>query len=146
MSSVLVVNATFYTSFSALLERGALAALTQGGAKATVVSVAGALEIPAVIAMASSPQAKPSFDGFVALGVVIRGETSHYDIVCNESARGLQELAITRNLAIGNGILTVEDEAQALERADPACGDKGGFAARACLEMIAIRQRLWGLS
>src|SRR5690606_31780769 len=100
------------------------------------VSVPGALEIPGVIRMALD-----RYDGFVALGVVIRGETYHFEIVCNESARGLQDLAVRHGVAIGNGILTVEDEVQAWVRARPEEKDKGGDAARAALAMIALRRR-----
>jgi 6,7-dimethyl-8-ribityllumazine synthase len=92
----------------------------------------------------SSGHGGPGYDGYVALGAVIRGETYHFEVVANESARGLMDLAIGRGLAIGNGILTVDDEEQAWERARPNQGDKGGFAARACLDMIGLRRRLAG--
>jgi 6,7-dimethyl-8-ribityllumazine synthase len=101
--------------------------------------VPGALEIPVAIAMAAASQQQ--FDGYVALGCVIRGETSHYQTVCAESARGLMDLALAENLAIGNGIITVENEAQAWERADVAQKDKGGDAARAALALATLRQR-----
>ena len=109
----------------------------------------GALEIPAVIALAEEGGHRPAgiaYDGYVALGVVIRGETHHFDIVANESARGLMDLAIGKKLCIGNGILTVEDEDQAWARARVSEGDKGGFAARACLEMVGLKRRLLGQS
>jgi 6,7-dimethyl-8-ribityllumazine synthase len=97
------------------------------------------LEIPVAIAMATASQ--KHFDGYVALGCVVRGETTHYETVCSESARGLMDLAIAENLAIGNGILTVEDESQAWERADAAQKDKGGDAARAAVSLSMLRQR-----
>ena len=103
-----------------------------------VITVPGALEVPAVVALAEDAG---GHDGYVALGVVIRGETHHFDIVANESARGLMDLAIAERLAVGNGILTVEDEDQAWARARVGEGDKGGGAAKACLDMIAIKRR-----
>jgi 6,7-dimethyl-8-ribityllumazine synthase len=103
-----------------------------------VIEIPGAFEAPAAIAFAAQGGA---YDGYVALGCVIRGETSHYDYVCGESARGLMDLAIQDGLPIGYGILTVENEAQAKERADPERRDKGGEAARACLAMLALRNR-----
>ena len=106
-----------------------------------MITVPGALEGPAVVAVAEEAG---GYDGYVALGVVIRGDTHHFDIVAGESARGLMDLAIAERLAIGNGILTVEDEDQAWARARVSEGDKGGGAAKACLEMIAIKRRLMG--
>ena len=106
------------------------------------MSVPGALEIPAAIAMAHAGDRH--FDGYVALGCVIQGETSHYDTVCNESARGLMDLALAENMAIGNGILTVENEDQAWARADLARKDKGGDAARAAMAMAAVMRREFG--
>ena len=106
------------------------------------VFVPGAFEIPAAIAHAAREPA--AYDGFVALGCVVRGETSHYDYVCGESARGLMDLSVREGLAIGYGILTVETLAQAEARADPARGDKGGEAARAALAMIALKRRFAG--
>ncbi len=114
------------------------------GAEFDVVTVPGALEVPTAIAMAEEagrfPTA-PRYDGFVALGCIIRGETYHFEIVADQSAAGLRNLGL-KGIAIGNGILTVEDEAQAWARAKLSEGDKGGGAARACLELIALRQRL----
>src|SRR5260221_10953247 len=113
------------------------------------MTVRGAVEIPAGIAMAEGAGHGPAgiaFDGYVALGTVIRGETYHFEIVANEAARGLMDLAIGRRLAIGNGILTVEDEEQAWARARVSQGDKGGFAARACLDVISLKRRLLGQS
>jgi 6,7-dimethyl-8-ribityllumazine synthase len=144
---VLVVEARFYADLADELLRGACEALNAFGADVETVSVPGALEIPAAVAMAEEAgrrAAGVAFDGYVALGTVIRGETHHFEIVANESARGLMDLATGRHLAIGNGILTVEDEAQAWARARVSEGDKGGAAARACLDLIALRRRLIG--
>lgn len=146
---VLIVEARFYSDLADELLKGAIDALEAFGAEYEVISVPGALEIPAVIALAEEGGHRPigvRYDGYVALGTVIRGETYHFEIVCNESARGLMDLAIGRRLAIGNGILTVEDEDQAWARARASEGDKGGGAARACLEVVALRQRLLGQS
>ncbi|MEO8926554.1 MAG: 6,7-dimethyl-8-ribityllumazine synthase [Caulobacteraceae bacterium] len=139
---ILIVEARFYGDLADELLKGAADVLTAFGAAHEVATVPGALEIPAAIAMAHAGAAP--FDGYVALGCVIRGETWHFEIVAGESARGLMDLAIGRGLAIGNGILTVEDGAQAWARARVSEGDKGGGAARACLEMIAVKQRLNG--
>jgi 6,7-dimethyl-8-ribityllumazine synthase len=144
---ILIVEARFYDNLADALLAGAKAALDAAGASYEVMTVPGALEIPGVIAMADEGARRPagqSFDGYVALGCVIRGETYHFEIVANESARGLNDLAMSRQIAIGNGILTVENEAQALVRADASQSDKGGFAARACLTMIDIQGRLLG--
>jgi 6,7-dimethyl-8-ribityllumazine synthase len=138
---ILIVEGRFYSDLSDALLEGATSALDAYGAKYDVVSVPGALEIPAVVALADK-QAR--YDGYVALGVIIRGETYHFEIVSNESARGLMDLATTRNLAIGNGILTVENEEQAWARARSSEGDKGGGAARACLDVIALRRQFGG--
>lgn len=137
---LLIVEARFYEELSDALLEGAKAALDQAGASYEVITVPGALEVPAVIAFAEEDETR--FDGYIALGCVIRGETYHFDIVANESCRGLMDLSMRRNLAIGNGILTVEDERQAWERASIAEKDKGGFAAKAALEMIAIKKKL----
>ena len=139
---VLIVEGRFYGDLADELLKGAADVLAAFGAGFEVVTVPGALEIPAAVAMAEAAAAP--FDGYVALGCVIRGETWHFEVVSNESARGLMDLAMGRGLAIGNGILTVEDEAQAWARARVSEGDKGGGAARACLEMIAIKRRLAG--
>ena len=144
---ILVVEARFYPDLADELLRGAVDALTAFGADYDVVTVPGALEIPAVVALAEEAghrAAGVAYDGYVALGTVIRGETYHFEIVANESARGLMDLAIGKRLAIGNGILTVEDEEQAWARARVSEGDKGGGAARACLEVLATRRRLLG--
>lgn len=141
---LLIVEARFYDDLADALLDGATSALAEAGATYDVVTVPGALEIPAVIAFAldGAEQGGTSYDGFVALGTVIRGDTYHFDIVCNESSRGLMHLAIEESLAIGNGILTTENLEQAWTRARKAEGDKGGFAARAALTMISARQRL----
>jgi 6,7-dimethyl-8-ribityllumazine synthase len=143
---ILIVEARFYSDLADELLKGAVDALEAFGASYEVVTVPGALEIPAAIALAEEgghrPAAAAPYDGYVALGTVIRGETYHFEIVANESARGLMELAVGKRLCIGNGILTVEDEAQAWARAKASEGDKGGGAARAALTMISLRQQL----
>lgn len=141
---LLIVEARFYDDLADALLAGAKDALDAVGATYDVVTVPGALEIPAVISYALDAEEKGGkrYDGFVALGCVIRGETYHFDIVANESCRALMDLAVEESLALGNGILTVEDEDQAWARARLEEGDKGGFAARAALTMIAIRDRL----
>ncbi len=143
---LLIVEARFYDDMSDALLDGAKAALAEAGATYDVVTVPGALEIPAAIAMAldGADAGGTEYDGFVALGMVIRGETYHFDIVSNESSRALMDLAVSESLPIGNGILTVENEAQAWARARRSEMDKGGFAARAALTMIALKQKLGG--
>lgn len=144
MTKVLIVEARFYADISNALLEGATVALKEAGVEYDTVTVPGALEIPGAIAMAnaSGHAAGAAYDGYVALGCVIRGETTHYDTVANESARGLMDLAVRERLAIGNGILTVENEEQAWARtrADRV-EDKGGNAAKAALAMIALRRR-----
>jgi 6,7-dimethyl-8-ribityllumazine synthase len=144
--NILIVEARFYGHISDALLDGATAVLHKAGAQFERVAVPGALEIPAAIAMAAraSDHGGQGFDGYIALGCVIRGETYHFEIVANESARGLTDLALHNGLCIGNGILTVENEQQALERASVEDGDKGGDAARACLELVSLRARLGG--
>lgn len=137
MANILIVEARFYEHLNDLLLAGARAAIEEAGHTHETLTVPGALEAPAAIALADE---SGDYDAFVALGVVIRGETYHFEVVCNESARGIMELTLT-GLAIGNGILTVENEAQALARADPAQLNKGGGAAAAALAMMALRQR-----
>ncbi|MDX1541733.1 MAG: 6,7-dimethyl-8-ribityllumazine synthase [Geminicoccaceae bacterium] len=134
---LLVVEARFYDDISDLLLDGALAALTQGGASHDRVLVPGALEIPAAVRLGLG-----RYDAFVALGCVIRGETSHYDIVAGESARGLMDLAVREGALIGNGILTCDNADQARRRADPNHKDKGGDAVRAALALLEIRKCL----
>lgn len=144
MSNILIVEARFYAHISDALLEGATTAIEKAGAHFERISVPGALEIPTAIALAarSGEHGGKSFDGFVALGCVIRGETYHFEIVASESARGLVDLGIEHGLCIGNGILTVESEKQALVRAAMEEGDKGGDAARACLALIAVRNHL----
>ncbi len=137
MAHILIAEARFYDHLNDMLIAGAKAAIEAAGHSAEVVTVPGALELPAAIALAAETG---RFDAYVALGVVIRGETYHFEIVANESARGLMALTLD-GLAIGNGVLTTEDEAQAIARADPAQLDKGGGAARAALAMMALRER-----
>ena len=145
---LLIVEARFYEDLADALLDGATSALKEAGASWDVITVPGALEIPAVISMAldGMDEGGTAYDGFVALGTVIRGETYHFEIVANESARALMELSISESLAIGNGILTVENQEQAHKRAHNHDGigekDKGGFAARAALTMIDIKQKL----
>ncbi len=146
---ILIVQARFYPDLADELLKGAVDALTAFGAEHDVITVPGELEIPAVIALAEEAghrAAGVAYDGYVALGVVIRGETYRFEIVANESSRGLMDLAIGKRLAIGNGILTVEDEAQAWAGARMSEGDVGGAAARACLEVLGTKRRLLGLT
>ncbi len=140
MPKILIIEARFYEAISDALLEGALAVLQQPGVEITKVTVPGALEIPHVISYAE--QAGSGFDAYVALGCVIRGETTHYDYVCQESARAIMDLAVNQQLAIGNGIITVENEDQAWARAKKDKKDKGGFAANAALKMIKIRDEL----
>ncbi|MCA0257331.1 MAG: 6,7-dimethyl-8-ribityllumazine synthase [Proteobacteria bacterium] len=145
-SHLLIVEARFYDDLSDALLEGAKAALDEAGATYDIVTVPGALEIPATIAMAldGMDAGNVAYDGFVALGMVIRGETYHFDVVSNESARALMDLSVSESLALGNGILTVETEAQAWARAKKSEMDKGGFAARAALTMIDLKAKLSG--
>jgi 6,7-dimethyl-8-ribityllumazine synthase len=135
MPHLLIVEARFYSAIADAQLEGARAALNAGGATHDVITVPGALEIPAAIAFADAGGA---YDGYVALGCVIRGETYHFEVVAGESARAIMALTLD-GLAIGNGILTVENEAQAWARARTAEKDKGGEAARAALAMIALK-------
>lgn len=135
--SVLIVESRFYKDIADELLTGTRQALGEVGASSELLSVPGALEIPGAISFAKAG----GYDGFVALGCVIRGETSHYDIVAYESARGLQDLALRDGLAIGNGILTVENREQAFVRARHDQKNKGRDAAEACLAMIGVKQR-----
>ena len=137
MAKFLIVEARFYAHLNDKLLAGARGALEEAGHAHETLTVPGALEIPAAIAFADESS---GFDGFVALGVVIRGETWHFEIVAGESARAIMALTLD-GLAIGNGILTVENEAQALVRADPAQCDKGGEAAKAALALLALKKR-----
>lgn len=137
MAKFLIVEARFYDHLNDMLVAGAKAAIEAAGHEAEVITVPGALEIPGAIALADE---SGNFDGFVAIGVVIRGETYHFEIVAGESARGIMALTMD-GTPIGNGILTVENEEQALVRADPAQKDKGGEAAKAAIALLALRER-----
>jgi 6,7-dimethyl-8-ribityllumazine synthase len=144
---LLLVEAPYYSHIAALLRQGAERAIAAAGATCEIVSVPGAFEIPAAIALAARTAQR--FDGFVALGCVIRGETTHYDHICTETARSLQDLMVRDGLAVGYGILTCENEAQALVRAAPADPDrggrdKGGEATRACLALVELKHRFQG--
>ncbi len=136
MMRVLIVEARFYPHISDALYDGASRALDVAGIESERINVTGALEIPGAIRLAAE-----HYDGFVALGCVIRGETYHFEIVSNESARGLMDLMLQHGLCIGNGILTCEDEEQALHRARRDALDKGGDAARACLALLKLKER-----
>ncbi len=137
MARILIVEARFYDHLNDMLVSGAKAAITAAGHTADVITVPGALEIPAAISLADQTG---DYDGYVAIGVVIRGETYHFEIVAGESARGIMALTMD-GVAIGNGILTVENEEQALVRADPAQKDKGGEAAKAALALLALKEK-----
>lgn len=141
---ILVVAARFNADVVGLLRAGALAAIERLGASATVIEVPGALEIGAAAAIALDAAEKRGapYDGLVALGCVIRGETYHFEIVANESSRALTDLSVARRLPVGNGILTVENEAQAITRADAEQGDKGADAVRAALALIRLKRSL----
>lgn len=143
----LIVEARFYDDIGAMLLEGAKQVLAEAGAAYDLVSVPGALEIPIAMAIAldHAQEQKRPFAGAIALGCIIRGETYHFEIVANESARALTELGVARKLPLGNGILTVESEAQALERAGHKQGDKGGDAARAALALYRLKLQIGAL-
>ena len=134
----LIVEARFYDDIGAMLLAGAKRAFEAAGAEIDVITVPGALEIPIAMALAVEDS---GYAGAIALGCVLRGDTYHFEIVCNESARALTQFAVDWRLCFGNGILTVDSEAQAIERADPAKGDKGGDAARAALALWQIKHK-----
>lgn len=136
---IMIVEARFYDDVSDMLLDGTKAALEKAGMGYEIFEVPGALEIPTAIAMGRETG---KFDGYIALGCVIRGETSHYDVVANESARGLTDLSLKHGLVIGNGILTCDTKEQAIVRADPAQKDKGGFAVKALTSLLDIQKRL----
>jgi len=140
MAKLLIVEARFYDHLNDLLLEGARTAIEEAGHRHDTITVPGALEVPGAIAMAAE---SGRYDGFVALGVIIRGETYHFEVVSNESARGLMALSMD-GIAIGNGILTVENEAQALARARLTEKDKGGEAAKAALRMLELREKFGG--
>jgi 6,7-dimethyl-8-ribityllumazine synthase len=137
MARFLIAEARFYAHLNDMLIAGARGALEAAGHEAEVITVPGALELPGAIALAAE---SGRYDGYVALGVVIRGETFHFEIVAGESARGLMALTMD-GLAVGNGILTVENEAQAIARADPAKGNKGAGAAEAAMALLDLQER-----
>lgn len=137
-TNILVIEARFYNDINDMLVEGARAALDKASATYDVITVPGALEIPAALLFAIESE-KKAYDAYVVLGCVIRGETSHYDVVCNESMRGVYDLTLAYDLALGNGILTVEDRAQAIARADKNQKDKGGAAVEAALKMLEIK-------
>jgi 6,7-dimethyl-8-ribityllumazine synthase len=141
---VLVVESRFYDDIADMLLRGARRVLKEAGATFDLVTVPGALEIPAaiMIALHGSEARGAPYEGVVALGCVIRGETSHYDIVAGESARAIMDISIARDMPMGNGILTVDTDAQARVRARPSGEDKGGGAARAALALVRLKRRL----
>jgi len=142
---VLIIEATFYPEIADELAAGAIATLNDAGVTYERIKVPGALEIPSVVRYAVKSMqlfcGNDRFDGFVALGCVIRGDTSHYDHVCDNAIGGLSRLATEYALAIGNGVLTVENRAQAMARASVAQGNKGGVAAQACIEMVQLKSR-----
>jgi 6,7-dimethyl-8-ribityllumazine synthase len=137
MARILIAEARFYPHLNDMLLAGARAAIEAAGHDHETITVPGALELPGAIALAAK---SGRYCGFVALGVIIRGETYHFEVVSNESARGLMDLTL-QGIPVGNGILTVEDEAQAIHRADPNQADKGGAAAKAALALIELAAR-----
>ena len=138
MAKILIIQARFYQDISDMLLEGAIKEIKNNNYDYDIIDVLGAFEIPAAIAFAAKSN---KYNGFVALGCVIRGQTSHYDYVCLESARGLNDLAMNKNLAIGYGILTTENKKQAIVRSDPNQSNKGGFAAKACITMIKLKEK-----
>ena len=140
MTKVLIVEARFYDDIHDALLEGAVEALKTAEVEYDVVTLDGALEIPALVKFAHQ-SANCAYDGYVCLGCVIRGETTHYDYVCAESCRGIMDLSITENIAISNGILTVEDKEQAMARADKNRKNKGGAVVKACLQMIDMKKK-----
>jgi 6,7-dimethyl-8-ribityllumazine synthase len=141
---ILVVEARYYDDIADMLLRGAKRVLKDAGAVSDIVTVPGALEIPGaiIIALDAAAAREQPYDGVVALGCVIRGETSHYDIVAGESARAIMDISIARDMPMGNGILTVDTDAQARARARPTGEDKGGGAARAALALVRLKRKL----
>ncbi|MGE5506437.1 MAG: 6,7-dimethyl-8-ribityllumazine synthase [Actinomycetota bacterium] len=143
---ILIIEARFYDHIADGLLAGAKAALEAAGASFDVMTVPGVYELPTALEMVLSSddpaRGGVRYDGYVTLGCAIRGESSHFDHVCTECMHGLAQLAMSRRLALGNGVLTVEDEAQALNRSDPKRKNIGGLAARACLRMLEIKREL----
>lgn len=138
MKKVLIIQSIFYKDISKMLLEGAVKELEKNNVEYEIISVPGAFEVATAISLAEETK---KYSGYIALGCVIRGETTHYDYVCAESARALSELGFKEKLAIGNGILTVENESQAIARANLNQKNKGGFSANACLEMIKLKEK-----
>lgn len=141
-SHILIIEARFYDHLADMLLQGATGALSEGGATWEVMTVPGVLEIPSALELVVAASDRPHYDGYIVLGTAIRGESDHYDHVCSECMRGCTELSLRHHLALGNGVLTVHNEAQALKRADPARKNIGGMAARAALRMLDIKRQL----
>ncbi len=141
MKRVLIIQAVFYKNISEMLLNGAISKLRQLGYEYEVITLMGALEIGPCISMICNSAQAQNYLGYIALGCVIRGETSHYDIVCNNSSNSISYLATKYGLAITNGIITVENENQAIIRADINQKDKGGFCAQACVDLIKIKEK-----
>ncbi len=139
MKKILIITAGFYKDYKEMLQCGAIAELDKAGAKYKILEVPGCFEIPAALAMAIKSE---KYDGFITLGCVIRGETTHYDYVCEQCASGINQLAIDKNVAVGFGIITAENDKQAFARADTGQKNVGGRAAAACLAMMAIKEKL----
>lgn len=142
---VLLIEARFYEDIADMLAEGAIAEIEARGASFERVQVPGALEIPQVLASAAAARSagRFSFDGAIVLGCVIRGETAHYDIVCNNANHWTMDVAVRQDVPVGNGILTVENREQALARAEGGIKGKGGDAARACLDVLSLKRRFW---
>jgi 6,7-dimethyl-8-ribityllumazine synthase len=143
---VLLIEARFYEDIADMIVEGAIAECTKRGVSFERIAVPGALEIPQVLAAAAAArtEGRTSFDGAVAIGCVIRGETAHYDIVCNNANHWLMDVAVRQDVPVGNAILTVDTRAQAIARAEGGVRGKGGDAARACLRLIETRRAFWG--
>jgi 6,7-dimethyl-8-ribityllumazine synthase len=143
---VLLIEARFYEDIADLIVEGAIAECTQRGVSFERITVPGALEIPQALAAAAAARAegRTTFDGAIAIGCVIRGETAHYDIVCNNANHWLMDVAVRQDVPVGNAILTVDTRAQAIARAEGGIKGKGGDAARACLRVIETKRAFWG--
>jgi 6,7-dimethyl-8-ribityllumazine synthase len=145
MPKVLILEARFYNHIADGLLSGAVAALEAAGYGHDVIQLPGIYELPAALGLAVESGKTAHYAGFITLGCAIRGESDHYHFICGECFRGLSDIAVRHNLALGNGVLTVHNESQALRRSDPAQKDHGGQAARAVLRMIEVKKQ-WGLS
>lgn len=143
---VLIIEARFYEAIADMLADGAVAECGKRGVTFERIVVPGALEIPQVLAAAGAAKSagRFAFDGAIVLGCVIRGETAHYDIVCNNANHWTMDAASRHDVPVGNGILTVENKAQAIARAEGGISGKGGDAARACLRLIELKREFWG--